>query len=50
MADDLAEDVLLAHPPGDELTVLRAEIDDEDEFLFGDRVRHQVYYTEMEAE
>ena len=28
--DDLGVDVRLAHPPGDELRVLRAEVDDED--------------------
>src|SRR5262249_13433368 len=27
---ELAEDVLLAHPPGDELSVLRAEVEDQD--------------------
>ena len=30
VADDLAEDVLLAHAAGDELAVLRAEVEDED--------------------
>ena len=34
VADDLAEDVLLAHPPGDELAVLRAEVEDQDEFVW----------------
>ena len=38
--DDLAEDVLLAHPAGDQLTVLRAEIEDENTFLLGDHVCH----------
>ena len=33
VAHDLAEDVLLAHPPGDELAVLRAEVEDENEFF-----------------
>ena len=33
VADDLAEDVLLAHAPGDELAVLRAEVEDQDEFV-----------------
>src|ERR1017187_8974182 len=35
-ADELAEDVLLAHPPGNELGVLRAEVEDQDVFV----VRH----------
>ncbi len=35
MADELAEDVLLAAPPGDELAVLSAEVEDQDAFIFG---------------
>ena len=35
VAHDLAEDVLLAHPPGDQLAVLRAEVEDQDAFRFG---------------
>src|SRR5262249_19526824 len=31
----LAEDVLLAHPPGDQLPVLRAEVQDQDAFTLG---------------
>ena len=34
VAHDLTEDVLLAHAPGDELAVLRAEVEDEDAFTF----------------
>src|SRR5262249_35456194 len=37
VADDLAEDVLLAHPARDQLTVLRAEVEDQDAFTFGRR-------------
>src|SRR5262249_22168310 len=37
VAHDLAEDVLLAHAPGDELAVLRAEVEDQDAFTFGQR-------------
>ena len=35
MADDLAEDVLLADPPGNELCVLRAEIENDDPLRTG---------------
>ena len=34
VADDLAEDVQLADAPGDELAVLRAEVEDQDAFTF----------------
>src|SRR5262249_23099976 len=35
VANDLAEDILFAHPPGGELAVMRAEVEDEDAFAFG---------------
>ena len=35
MTDELAEHILFAHPPGNELTVLRAKIEDQDAFIFG---------------
>ena len=38
MPDDLAKDFLLADPPGDQLAVLRAEVEDEDALGVG--VRH----------
>src|SRR5262249_59578717 len=34
VAGQLAEDGLLAHPPGDELAVLRAEVEDQHPFAF----------------
>ncbi len=35
VAHDLAKDVLLADAPGDELAILRAEVEDQDAFSFG---------------
>ena len=35
VAHDLAEDVLFADAAGDELAVLRAEVEDQDAFTFG---------------
>src|SRR5262249_5286265 len=44
MADELAEDILLAHPPGNELAVLGAEVEDQDPFIFG-QWRHVTFHT-----
>ena len=41
VAHDLAEDVLLADAPGDELAVLRAEVEDQDAFTFGTCCHHR---------
>src|SRR5207244_3244656 len=43
VADDLAKDIQLAHAPGDQLAVLRAEIEDQDAFSF--RQRHHWVYS-----
>ena len=44
VADDLAEDVLLAHAPGDELAVLRAEVEDQDEFAVRRRCHREISF------
>ena len=49
VAHDLAEDVLLAHPPGDQLGVLRAEVEDEDTFTFGLSWHHGLLLLRLTA-